>query len=49
MQNRMSISSKLRLFIPVLLILSIVTSVLPLPVTSDTALAQAADAAQEVG
>ena len=43
MQNRMSISSKLRLFIPVLLILSIVTSVLPLPVTSDTALAQAAD------
>ncbi|MCB0099200.1 MAG: LCP family protein [Caldilineaceae bacterium] len=43
MQNRMSISSKLRLFIPVLLILSIVTSVLPLPVTSGTALAQAAD------
>ena len=43
MQNRMSISSKLRLFIPVLLILSIVTSVLPLPVTSGSALAQAAD------
>ncbi|MCB9148714.1 MAG: LCP family protein [Caldilineaceae bacterium] len=43
MLNRMSISSKLRLFIPYLLILSIVASVFPLPLTSGSALAQAAD------